>query len=120
MTRLIWVIVFAVLVGAVLLFFARSMQTGTKLNQRLAEVQQTRETLSGMFPDSRFRVQFSAPKPGIRNLVVTIQPGHADSSAVAQMVEAAESVVRRKVDLTGYDSLVVAVFDSVCRAVPAR
>jgi hypothetical protein len=120
MTRLIWVIVFAVLVGAMLLFFARSMQTGTKLNQRLVEVQQAREALSGAFPDSRFRVQFSAPRPGVRNLVVTIQPGQADSGAVARMVEAAESVVRRKVDLTVYDSLVVAVFDSVYRAVPAR
>jgi hypothetical protein len=119
-TRLIWVILFAVLVGALVVFSLKSMQTGTKLNQRLAEVQQAREALSGMFPDSRFRIQFSAPKPGIRNLVVTVQPGHADSSAVARMVEAAESIVRRKVDLTGYDSLVVAVFDSVYRAVPAR
>ena len=120
MTRLIWVILFAVLVGALLVFSLKTMQTGTKLNQRLVEIQQAREALSGMFPDSRFRIQFSAPKPGVRNLVVTIQPGHADSSAVARMVESAESVVRRKVDLTGYDSLVVAVFDSVYRAVPAR
>ena len=120
MTRLIWVIVFAVLVGAVLLFFARSMQTGTKLNQQLAGIQQAREALSGMFPDSRFRIQFSAPKPGIRNLVVTIQPGQTDSGAVARMVDSAETVSRRKIDLTGYDSLVVAVFDSVCRTVPAR
>jgi hypothetical protein len=120
MTRLIWIIVFAVLVGALLLFFAKSMQTGAKLNQRLVEVQQARETLSGMFPDSRFRIQFSAPKPGVRNLVVTIQPGNTDSVTVAQMVESAETVVRRKVDLTGYDSVIVAVFDSVYRAVPAR
>ena len=120
MTRLIWVILFAVLVGALLLFSLRTMQSGTKLNQRLVEVQQARETLSGMFPDSRFRIQFSAPRPGVRNLVVTIQPGHADSGAVARMVESAESVVRQKVDLSGYDSLVVAVFDSIYRTVPAR
>lgn len=120
MTRLIWVIVFAVLVGALLVFSLKTMQTGTKLNQRLVEVQQARETLSGMFPDSRFRIQFSTPRPGIRNLVVTIQPGNADSSAVARVVEAAETVVRHKIDLTGYDSLVVAVFDRIYRAVPAR
>jgi hypothetical protein len=120
MTRLIWVILFAVLVGALVLFSLKSMQTGTKLNQRLGELEQTRETLSGMFPDSRFRVQFSAPKQGIRNLVITIQPGHADSGTIARMAESAESVARRNIDLTGYDSLVVAVFDSVYRAAPAR
>jgi hypothetical protein len=119
-TRLIWLIVFAVLVGALLLFSLKTMQTGNKLNQRLAEVEQAREALSGMFPDSRFRIQFSTPNPGIRNLVVTIQPGRADSSSVTAQVDAAESVVRRSVDLTGYDSLVVAVFDRVYRAVPAR
>ncbi len=120
MTRLIWVILFAVLVGVLLVFSLKAMQTGNKLTRRLGEVEQARETLSGMFPDSRFRIQFSAPKPGVRNLVVTIQPGHSDSVGVARMVGSAESVVRGKVDLTGYDSLVVAVFDSVYRTVPAR
>jgi hypothetical protein len=119
-TRLIWVILFAVLVGVLLVFSLKTMQTGTKLNQRLVEVQQARETLTGMFPDSRFRIQFSTPKPGVRNLVVTIQPGRADSSSVAAQVDSAESVVRRRVDLAGYDSLVVAVFDRVYRTAPAR
>jgi hypothetical protein len=119
-TRLIWVIVFAVLVGVIVVFSLKTMQTGNKLNQRLAEVEQARKTLSGMFPDSRFRIQFSTPNPGVRNLVVTIQPGRADSSSVAAQVDASESVVRRRVDLTGYDSLIVAVFDRVYRAVPAR
>jgi len=119
-TRLIWVILFAVLVGVLVVFSLRTMQTGTRLNQRLAGIQRARETMSGMFPDSRFRIQFSTPHPGVRNLVVTIQPGHPDSGTVARMVEAAESVARRKIDLTGYDSLVVAVFDSVYRSVPAR
>jgi hypothetical protein len=120
MTRLIWVIVFAVLVGALLVFSLKAMQTGNKVTRRLGEIEQARETLSGMFPDSRIRVQFSVPKPGVRNLVVTIQPGKADSSAVARMVDSSETVVRRKMDLTGYDSLVVAVFDRVYRAVPAQ
>jgi len=119
-TRLIWVIVFAVLVGALVIMSLKSMQSGTRLNQRLAEVEQAREALSGMFPDSRFRIQFSTPNPGVRNLVVTIQPGRADSSSVAEQVDSAESVVRSRVHLTGYDSLVVAVFDRVHRAVPAR
>ncbi len=65
-------------------------------------------------------MNFSTPNPGVRNLVVTIQPGRADPSMVAAQVDAAESVVRQKVDLAGYDSLVIAVFDRVQRAVPAR
>ncbi len=120
MTRLIWVIVFAVLVGAVLLFFAKSMQSGTRVNERLAEVARAHQALSGMFPDSRFRIQFSTPKPNLRNLVVTIQPGRADSSSVTMQVESTEAVVRRNVNLSGYDSLVIAVFDSIHRTVPAR
>ena len=120
MTRLIWVILFAVLVGALVIFSLKSLQTGTRLKQHLAEVAGARETLSGMFPDSRFRIQFSTPNPGVRNLVVTIQPGRADSSSVAAQVDSAESVVRRRVDLSEYDSLVVAVFDRVYRAVPVR
>jgi hypothetical protein len=119
MTRLIWVIVFAVLVGALVLVSLRSLP-GNRVNQRLVEIEQAREAMSGMFPDSRFRIQFSTPNPGVRNLVVTVQPGRADSSSVASQVDAAESVMRQKVDLSGYDSLVIAVFDSVHRAVPTR
>jgi hypothetical protein len=119
MTRLVWVIIFAVLIGALVIVSLKSLP-GTRVNQRLVEVEQARKTLSLIFPDSRFRVQFSAPNPGVRNLVVTIQPGRADSSSVAAQADSAESVVRRRADLSGYDSLVVAVFDRVYRAVPAH
>lgn len=119
MTRLIWVIIFALLIGALMLVSLRSLP-GARVNQQLVEVEQARETLSQLFPDSRFRIQFSTPSPGIRNLVVTIQPGRVDSSSVAAQADSAESVVRRRVDLAGYDSLVVAVFDRVYRAVPTR
>ena len=112
-------IIFALLVGALVMISLKSLP-GTRVNQRLVEAERARETLSRMFPDSRFRIQFSAPNPGVRNLVVTIQPGRADSSSVAAQADSAESVVRREVDLTGYDSLVVAIFDRVYRAVPAR
>jgi len=118
-TRLIWVIIFALLVGALVIVSLKSLP-GTRVNQRLVEVEQAREALSLMFPDSRFRIQFSSPNPGVRDLVVTIQPGRADSSSVAAQVDSAESVVRRRVNLAGYDSLVVAVFDRIYRAVPAR
>ena len=119
MTRLVWLIIFALLVGALVIISLKSLP-GTRVNQRLVEIEQARETLSRMFPDSRFRIQFSTPNPGVRNLVVTIQPGQTDSSSVAAQVDSTESVVRRKVDLTGYDSLVLAVFDRAYRAVPAR
>ena len=119
MTRLVWVIIFALLIGALVIISLKSLP-GARVNQRLVEVEQARETLSRMFPDSRFRIQFSTPNPGVRNLVVTIQPGQADSSSVAAQADSAESVIRRRVDLTGYDSLVVAVFDHVYRTVPTR
>jgi hypothetical protein len=119
MTRLVWVIIFALLIGALVIVSLKSLP-GTRVNQRLIEAEQARQTLSRMFPDSRFRIQFSNPSPGVRNLVVTIQPGRADSSSVAEQVDSTDSVVRRRVDLTGYDSLVVAVFDRVYRAVPTR
>lgn len=119
MTRLIWVIVFALLVGALVIVSLRSLP-GTRVNRHLVEVGQAREALSRMFPDSRFRIQFSNPTPGVRNLVVTIQPGRADSAAVAVQVDSAESVTRKRVDLSSYDSLVIAVFDRVSRAVPLR
>lgn len=119
MTRLIWVIIFAVLVGALVIVSLRSLP-GTRVNRQLVEIGQARETLSRMFPDSRFRVQLSKPAPGVRNLVVTIQPGRADSASVAAQVDSAESVTRQKVDLSNYDSLVIAIFDRAHRAVPAR
>jgi len=115
-TRLVWVIIFALLIGALVIVSLRSLPGA----QRLVEVEQARETLSRLFPDSRFHIQFSTPNPGVRNLVVTIQPGRADSNSVAAQADSAESVTRQKVDLSSYDSLVIAVFDRVYRAVPTR
>lgn len=119
MTRLIWVIIFAVLVGALVLITLKSLP-GTRVSSQLAEVQQAHDILSRRFPDSRFRIQFSAPDSSVRNLVVTIQPGRTDSASIVAQLDSAESVVRRTVDLSRYDSLVVAVFDRVYRVVPVR
>jgi hypothetical protein len=118
-TRLIWVLIFAVLVGALVLISLRSLP-GTRVNRQLAQAEQARGALARLFPDSRFRVQFSAPSRNVRNLVVTIQPGRADSSEIAAQVDSTESVVRRDVDLSGYDSLVIVIFDRVYRSVPTR
>ena len=119
MTRLIWVIVFAVLIGALVIISLKSLP-GARVNRQLVQVAQAREVLSRLFPDSRFRIQYSTPNPGVRNLVVTIQPGRTDSASIVMQVDSAESVVRHKVDLSGYDSLVIAVFDRIQRTVPAR
>lgn|GEM_PF-946861 len=118
-TRLVWTIIFALLIGAIVIVSLKSLP-GTRVNKRLVEMERARNVLSQTFPDSRFRMQLSAPDPGVRNLVVTIQPGRADSASVAAQVDSTESVVRRSVDLTGFDSLVVVVFDRVYRTVPAR
>lgn len=118
MTRLIWVIVLALLVGALLLFLVKTMQSGIKANPQLADIAAAHQQLSSRFPDSRFRIQLSRPAASVRNLVVTIQPGKADSARLAAMVELAAATVRGKVDLSGYDSLLVAVFDSVWRSEP--
>lgn len=114
-----WVIIFALLIGALAIFTLKSLP-GSRLSSQLVEVAMSDKALAGMFPDSRFRIQFSTPNPGVRNLVVTIQPGRADSMSVAAQVDSVESVVRRDVDLTHYDSLVIAVFDRVYRTIPAR
>lgn len=114
-----WVIIFALLIGALALFTLKSLP-GTRLSKQLVEVAAADKSLIGMFPDSRFRIQFSTPNPGVRNLVVTIQPGRADSASIAAQVDSTESVVRRDVDLTRYDSLVIAVFDRVYRTIPVR
>jgi hypothetical protein len=118
-TRLIWVIVFAVLVGALVLITLKSLP-GTRASRQLAEIQQAHDILARRFPDSRFRIQFSAPDTNVRNLVVTIQPGRTDSASIAAQLDSAESIVRRTVDLSRYDSLVVAVFDRIYRSVPVR
>ncbi len=119
MTRLVWVIIFAVLVGALVLISLKSLP-GTRVNQQLVQIAKANEVLSRRFPDSRFRIQFSKPAEGVRNLVVTIQPGRTDSASIAAQLDSAEAVVHRTVDLSRYDSLVVAVFDRVYRAVPVR
>ena len=116
---MVWVIIFVLLLGALAIFSLKSLP-GTRMNKQAVEAALAQRYLSGEFPDSRFRVQFSTPNPGVRNLIVTIQPGRSDSAAIAEEADSAESVIRRKVDLTHYDSLVIAVFDRVYRAVPAR
>jgi hypothetical protein len=118
MTRLIWVVILVLLLGVLFLFFARTMQSGAKANPRIAEISAVQQELSSRFPDSRFRILISRPGPEVRNLVVTIQPGKADSARLAEMVESSIAVLRSRIKLVGYDSLLVAVFDSVWRAEP--
>jgi hypothetical protein len=120
MTRVIWVIIAVLVVGIVFLFLVRIARSGSSAGARLTEISRAHGELAARFPDSRFRIQLSRPRPEVRNLVVTIQPGRADSARLVEMVESTISVLRSRVELTGYDSLLVAVFDSVWRSEPAR
>ena len=67
MKRLAWVIILVLLVGVVFLFLARTAQSGSGVGARLAEISRAQEELAARFPDSRFRIQLSRPRPGTRN-----------------------------------------------------
>jgi hypothetical protein len=46
MTRLVWLIIFALLIGAIVIISLKSLP-GARVNQRLVEIEQARETLPG-------------------------------------------------------------------------
>jgi hypothetical protein len=118
-TRLVWVILFAVVVGLMLLFLTRSVQSGSRVGRLVEQMAATQQTLTREYPDSRFRVQVLTPRRSVRELVVSIQPGRADSASTATIAESTLAVVRRTVDLSGFDSLVVTVSGKAVRSVPA-
>jgi hypothetical protein len=115
-TRLVWVILFAVAVGLVAFFSLRSVQSGAASNQLVATLAAAQQVLAQRHPDSRFHVRFARPAPKVSNLVVTIEPAHADSAAVTALVESVEQVVRNRPELTRFDSLVVVVAGRVVRS----
>jgi hypothetical protein len=119
-TRLVWVILFAVVVGLLAFFSLRSLQSGAPANALVVRLAATQQALGRGLPDNRFRVQLSRPTDDVRNLVVTIQPARTDSATIAALVDGTERIVREETDLSGFDSLVIAVFDRVVRTVPAR
>jgi len=119
-TRLVWVLLFAVAVGLLVLFSLRSIQPGTAAGRLVARMAAAQESLARRYPDSGFRLQLVRPAPGVTNLVVTVRPPHADSTLVAALIEDMELVVRQYLDPDRFDTLVLAVAGKVVRTVPAR
>ncbi len=119
MTRLIWVILFAVVVGLMLLFLVRAFQSGTGINQHLEQLNAARLNLEERYTGSSISFRARPSGSGGRNLAVIVEPDHA---APDEMADSILAVVRRDVDLTGYDSVVVMIADSAIRAaaVPGR
>lgn len=113
MTRLVWVILFAVVVGLVLLFLVRAFQSGSAANQRLAELEATRALLSKRFPDREFSLRLSASGSGARNLVILVRPGLAP--AVDATFDSILAVAAEKLRDSGYDSILVRIQDRVVR-----
>jgi hypothetical protein len=118
MTRLLWVIIFALAVGAVLLIFARAFTTADPVSRRLVAIARSGEELGRRFPGHRFRVQVSSPGPNRREVVLSIQPGAADSAELAALPDSAADWLLGRLDLEDFDSLRVALFDSVVRTRP--
>lgn len=116
MTRLIWVLVFAVLVGAVLLFFAKSFRAGSEVNSLMAEVAAARSLLVRQYPQADITIRSAVPRKGVRNLVVFVAPREEDSAAAERMADSALAVVGSVVSPRGFDSLIVALDGVAVRA----
>jgi hypothetical protein len=116
MTRLIWVLVFAVLVGAVLLFFAKSFRAGSGVNELMAEISAAQSLLARQYPQANVTIRSAQSRPGVRNLVVFVAPGAADSAAAERMADSALMVVAAAVNPRGFDSLIVALDGVAVRA----
>ncbi len=118
MIRLFWIIIFVLLTAAALLVLARSWTADRPLNRRLVAIARSGEELGRRFPGHRFRVQISSPGPGRREVVLTVDPGAADSALLAVLPDSAADWLLGHLDLEGFDSLRVALFDSVVRTRP--
>jgi hypothetical protein len=118
MTRLLWTVIFVLITAVLLLSLARSWTVGRPLNRRLVAIARSGEELDRRFPGHRFRVQVSSPGPGRREVVLSIQPGPADSALLAVLPDSAADWLLGRLDLEGFDSLRVALFDSVVRTRP--
>ncbi|MEO0078303.1 MAG: hypothetical protein ABIK86_04800 [candidate division WOR-3 bacterium] len=119
-TRLVWVVLFAVVVGLLVLFSLRSLQSGTAANKLVTGMSAAQQLLARQHPDIRFELRLARPAPGIVNLVVNIEPPHTESTLVTTLVSDAEEAVRQSVGLTRFDTLVIAIASTITRIVPAR
>jgi len=116
MTRLIWVILFAVIIGLLVLFTLRTLQSGVKPVAHVMDLAAARGDLEERFPRASFEVRMTFPREGRRNLVVSVEPGR-ESSEPDAMLNIVVSVVEDEVNLADFDSLLVFFSDSLARAV---
>jgi hypothetical protein len=115
-----WVVVLVLLLGAVLLFMARTAHN-TATNDRLfSAIEKTHSALSQAYPKAEFTIRSAKPSPEARNIVVYIIPHNADSLAAEQMADSSLAIAQRLFDAPGFDTLVVALNGVAVRAVPLR
>jgi hypothetical protein len=117
---MLWVLIFAVLVMVLAVWSLKTLVGGAKVSGRLAEAEKAHEAMVKQYPDCRFKLQVSSPRPGVRNFVVTVQPARTDSTFLDRMADSTIIITREYVGLAGLDSIVVAVFDRPFRTAPAR
>lgn len=117
---MMWIVILVLLVGALLLFMTRSAKPDTGTNRLLADIQRAHNELVGQYPGAQFMVKSASPAPRVRNLVVFIVPGEADSAAAERMADSALVVARSVFDLRGFDSVIVALNGVAVRGEPTR
>ena len=116
-----WIVILVLLAGALLLLMVRSAQgPGTGTNRLLADIARAHDELVGQYPDAQFMIRSASPAPRVRNLVVFIVPGKADSAASEQMADSALIIARSVFDLRGFDSVIVALNGVAVRGERAR
>lgn len=120
MTRMMWIVILVLLVGALLLLMVRSARPGTGTNRLLADIRRAHDELVAQYPNAQFMIQSASPAPRVRNLVVFIVPGKADSAAAERMADSALIVARNIFDLRGFDSVIVALNGVAVRGEPTR
>ncbi len=117
MTRLIWVIIFAVIVGLLLLFTLRSLQRGTSAALGVQELDNARRELEHRFPRAEFTIRLSVTGPDARAVLVNVRPGpYADR--LDSLLDRSRSILEDELAGSGFDSVKLFVADSLCCALP--
>jgi len=119
MTRLIWVILFAVIIGLLAIFTMRGLQQSTNAALGAEELDKARRELEHRYPRAFFTVRLHVPAPKVRNLAVTVRPGPYAGELDA-MLDRVQTILEDELDLATYDTLKVYVADSLARTLLLR
>jgi hypothetical protein len=118
-TRLIWVILFAVIIGLLAVFTLRMLQSGAKPTADMLDLAAARAELEQRYPRAWFEIRVVTPEENVRNLVVKVEPGRESADPDA-MLNNVVTIVEDEIDLSGLDSLLVLYNDSLARALALR